>query len=156
MSKGPIVTGIGNHFAVQEILTLDRDALARWRCECGALTTGPKCGRGHPAPWAGELVAAEKQRRAAVLRAWRVRVGITMSPEQRATWLEQNRLRRLASEAKRRERYRLSGTNGYRTREGYLAYLARYNETRAEAKRIAERDRYWRKKAARSGGGHDG
>lgn len=148
MSKGPVVTGIGNALAVARDRVAARDAGKRWRCACGALASGPSCVRGHVAPWAVDAAVAAKQRRAAVLRAWRVRVGITMSPEQRAAWEERNRRKRVASDRARRERNRLAGTNGYRNRDGYLAYQARYNAARAEQKRLAERERYHRRKAA--------
>lgn len=52
MSKGPIITGIGNAASAKEAAALDADApTRRWRCECGAMALGPICTNGHSAPW---------------------------------------------------------------------------------------------------------
>lgn len=52
MSKGPIVTGIGNAAEAKVAARLEAEMASRWwRCDCGAMAQGPECVKGHPAPW---------------------------------------------------------------------------------------------------------
>lgn len=80
-------------------------------------------------------------------RAW----WASRSQDLRARRTERNRgwaARNPAKVMAKKRRERLKGAGGYRTREKYLAYQATYNAKRAEQKRITERARYYRKKAA--------
>lgn len=65
MSKGPVVTGIGNAASARREAVLDLESSERWwRCECGAMAQGAECVNGHPAPWLsnGRPTAPEPER----------------------------------------------------------------------------------------------
>jgi hypothetical protein len=166
VSKGPIVTGIGNAAEVRELFNLDADAGKCWRCACGALASGESCLQGHPAPWVmqakprrcldcalpveGTRLRCEAHRQAAIrenLRRYREQK-FGAARQSRADGRRFQPARRYLKTFARKKRQQSSGTNGYRTREGYLAYQTAYNARRAESKRITERERYWRKKSA--------